>query len=62
MIEDDPWLDAGVEAEDDAPALRPRYSWFEYAGLDPQGGRKGSDPEKAALYGRTSPRPTRKPA
>jgi len=34
MFEDDPWLDAGVEAEDDAPMARPRHPWFEYAGLD----------------------------
>ena len=36
MFEDDPWLDAGVEAEDDAPTVKPRRPWFEYAGVDPR--------------------------
>ncbi|WP_431855611.1 hypothetical protein [Azospirillum sp.] len=35
MFEDDPWLDAGVEAEDDAPMAKPRHPWFEYAGVEP---------------------------
>jgi len=36
MVEDDTWLDAGVEAEDDPPALKPRHRWFEYAGVEPR--------------------------
>ena len=35
MFEDDPWLDAGIEAEDYVPTLRPRRPWFEYAGVEP---------------------------
>ncbi len=37
MIEDDPWLDSGIEAEDDAPMLKPRHPWFEYAGVEDPG-------------------------
>lgn len=62
MFEDDPWLDAGIEAEDDAPALKPRHTWFEYAGLDPQGRTKGSGAGAATPYGRATPRPPGKTA
>lgn len=49
MFEDDPWLDAGIEAEDDVPTLRPRRPWFEYAGVEPP---RPSTPAPGALYGR----------
>lgn len=33
MFEDDPWRDAGIEADDDPPPMKPRHPWYEYAGL-----------------------------
>lgn len=35
MFDDDPWRDAGIEAEDDRLELKPRHPWYEYAGLPP---------------------------
>lgn len=35
MFDDDPWRDAGIEAEDDRLELKPRHPWYEYAGLAP---------------------------
>jgi len=33
MFNDDPWRDAGIEADDDPQPLKPRHPWYEYAGL-----------------------------
>ena len=56
MFEDDPWLDAGIEAEDDVPMLKPQRPWFEYAGVEPY---RAPTSAPGALYGRTPP--SRKP-
>ena len=37
MFNDDPWRDAGIEADDDPPPLKPRHPWYQYAGLTPSG-------------------------
>ena len=56
MFEDDPWLDAGIEAEDDPPAIRPRHPWFDYVGIEPH--RPPTSPPDAP-YRRAAP--SRKP-
>jgi len=37
MFDDDPWRDAGIEADDDPQPLKPRHPWYQYAGLTPSG-------------------------
>ncbi len=61
MFEDDPWLDSGIEAEDDALTLKPRRPWFEYAGVEPY---RSPTAAPGAPYDRAPPSrkpPSRKP-